>query len=105
MSPNQMCQIYNANDELVQLRVLTLSTWVNAIKLEMKTGMTHSSGSIYSLACEFLSASENEFSIQELYNYLALALKNIKIALGLIDEAELTDHEHFINAISEFTEA
>ena len=79
-NPDYRVQIWDANDEVKEIRLITLNVWIKAIHIEMKTGLKHSSGSVATVARKFLGAPR--YPINDLYNHLRDSLNSIHEQLG-----------------------
>ena len=79
---NIQVQIWDFNEELQSLPLVTLATWASAMKLELKTGMKHSSGSVIAKARKFLSAPKS-YPKELLVDHIVTSHQSAKEQLGL----------------------
>lgn len=81
VSPTQMVQIMDHNNQPQEILLITLMQWVAAIGLEEK-GMKCSGGSVSARARRFLSTPPR-YPRKELLLHLKTSLKDCKEQLGL----------------------
>ena len=83
MSPDFKVRIYDAKDNLKEVRLITLTVWVYALKLEVK-GLTHSSGKVSTIVRKFLGCKRN-YPVAEMLLRLETSLNDIKRQLGIMN--------------------
>lgn len=75
MSPDSKVRIWDANDKLKEVRLITLNVWVKCLALEMK-GLSHSSGKVSKVVRKFLGYKPS-YPIKDLYDHLKTSLDDI----------------------------
>ena len=80
MSPTQECNIWNFKDETVTVKVITLTVWVSALKLELK-GMKRSP-SVSSIVRKHLSIPKS-YPLADILLHLETSLADVKEQLGI----------------------
>lgn len=81
MSPAQECNIWDFNEELVTVKVLTLMTWTSALKSELK-GFQVTPQPVFPIVREYLSVPKS-YPDDMLYQHIADSYQNVKEQLGV----------------------
>lgn len=80
MSPAQECNIWNFNDETVPVKVITLTVWIAALKLEVK-GLKRSPA-VSNIVRKHLSIPKS-YPLADILLHLETSLADVKEQLGI----------------------
>lgn len=80
---NFKVQIWDGNDELVEVYMFNLLQWKHAMKLEIEKGLKMSKGSVVSHVRKVLSAPKSKISDADLLKHIEDSIESINEQLGV----------------------
>ena len=78
MSPDQRCAIYNADDQLVEVRVITLAVWASGLKGAVKGVIVNPN--LVPTVREFLKA-DKDCTIKDMSDHINSSYDDVKVQL------------------------
>jgi hypothetical protein len=81
MTPTQECNIWDFNDETQMVKVITLTVWNSALKLELK-GIQMHNPKVSTIVREFLSVPSS-YPLADLSLHIQTSLDSVKEQLGI----------------------